>query len=1245
MRTVHRTRRQTNRIGWCLAVVGMAWAAAARDSHLDLEQGFHSPPATARPHTWWHWMNGNITAESLTADLEAMARVGVGGAQIFNVDCGIPHGPIQCLSPQWLQLFRHALNEADRLGLEICVHNCPGWSSSGGPWVRPEHAMQRLTWSEVRIVGGQTFRGVLPQPPTTWDAYRDIAVLAFPVPDAERFTMADLKPDATTSIPKANARRLLDGNVQTAVDLPLDQSPTAPPTVTLTFPQPFPARTLQLFLGTGRNASRGTLYASADGEHFRKVADFSIPSRSARDVPVAIAIPLTTARVYRIEFKGSGQPRDGNRISLAEVSLSAGVRLEGWREKAGFVRGGPGAPTLAPTPEGVAIPLDAILDLSDCMRPDGAIEWTAPAGADWCIVRFGHTPTGKNNHPGPPEGTGPEVDKLSREAADAFWQGGVVPLLQAAGPMVGRSWKHILIDSYEVGSQNWTPRFREEFQRRRGYDLLRWLPAMTGRVVDSIEASERFLWDVRRTIADLFHENYFGYFAELAHRHGLWLSIEPYGNGLFDDLAAGSYADIPMGEFWVHSADSDSVRLAASIAHVYGRRFVGAESFTARWEDGRWQVVPSAIKALGDRMWCSGVNRFIFHRYAHQPWTNRVPGMTMGPWGFHFERTTTWWEPGAAWLRYIARCQWMLQEGTHVADVLVWPGDRVPTGQQSPRGLPDGYAWDGCDAATLLQRLEVREGDLVAPHGSRWRLLVLCPSDAMTVASAERIVELVRKGARVIGPAPKFSPSLRERGGGDQRIRELATEWWSSGPIRVGEKKVWDVPVAEALTAFEIEPDVQVLGAPAMEAPRIAWIHRRAGPADVYFISNQSGEWVNLQVSLRATGRQPELWDPLTGRCMPAPIWTPAGTRTVVTLHLDPLGSVFVVFRKPFAAAAVPTEVSFNGRPLEVAAAEARPQLTILRALYTDPDDRTRSIDLTRALNERIRDHRLSVVVNNSIAGDPAPLTPKILDVEYVVGSTTGRLTVHENAILRLPPVPEAKLRQWMPPVTVEGTQSGRCRVTAWQPGRVTVKFSERGRSEEWVASEGIRVQPVEGRWTVRFQPGRGAPESIQMDRLISWTEHADPGVRYFSGTASYVIRFRLERAPDPAQQRAWLNLGDVRFFAEPILNGRSLGVLWVAPFRVDVTDVLREGENELEIRITNTWVNRLIGDEFLPEDRDWTVHGPIKSWPQWVLEGRPSPSGRITFTTWHHWTKEDPLVPSGLLGPVVIQYGAVHEF
>ncbi|MCL5279886.1 MAG: glycosyl hydrolase family 43, partial [Planctomycetes bacterium] len=538
-------------------LLGLSCLCQAAGALSELEKGFTSPPESARPWVYWFWLNGNITREGITADLEAMKRVGIGGVLIMEVDQGAPLGPVAFMSPQWRQLFQHVVAEAQRLGLEVNMNDDAGWNGSGGPWIKPEQSMQKVVWSETSLEGPKRFEGALPRPQAVAGYYRDITVLAFPAP-----------------------------------------------------------------------------------------GDF---------------------------------------------------RIDKIRGKAAYERQWVGPASEKKLPPEMVIDRARIVDLSTSMDEEGRLAWDVPGGK-WTVLRLGHTSTGMMNAPAPASGRGWECDKLSKEGIEAQFAGMMGPLIADVGSAAGKTLVATHIDSWENGSQNWTARMREEFRQRRGYDLFPFLPVLSGRVVESLQVSERFLWDLRQTVSDLVVENYAGHMAKLAQQHGLRLSIEAYG-GPCDDMTYGGRADEPMCEFWIGGGAFETCKGMASAAHTYGKRILGAEAFTADNRE-RWLQHPGSIKALGDRAFCEGVNRFVFHRYAMQPWLSYRPGMTMGPWGLHYERTETWWEQAQPWHEYLARCQYLLRQGRFVADICYLQPEGSPQGFQNHRR--GGYDYDNCPPEVVL---------------------------------------------------------------------------------------------------------------------------------------------------------------------------------------------------------------------------------------------------------------------------------------------------------------------------------------------------------------------------------------------------------------------------------------------------------------------------------------------------------------------------------------------------------------
>ena len=683
-----------------ILIAALAASSAVPADESPLERGFRQPPASARPWVYWFPLDGNITSNGITADLEALARVGVGGVLYMETDQGAPKGPAPFAGPLWRNLFKHACAEAARLGLEVNMNNDAGWCGSGGPWITPDLSMQRVVWTETEVEGPRRFEEVLAAPEAVRDFYRDIAVLAFP--------------------------------------------------------------------------------ATSGG-----------------------------VRIPNIRAKASSAP------SQTSIDMRAA-----W----------PGVPADS------VVPRDRIRDLTSLMSGDGRLAWDVPAGR-WIVLRLGHTTTGKDNHPAPSEGRGLECDKLSKAAAEAHFNGLMGRLIADVGPLAGRTLVATHIDSWEVGSQNWTPRMREEFKQRRGYDLLPFLVAMTGRVVDSMEISERGLWDLRQTTSELLLENYAGHFRTLAHRHGMRLSIEAYHTCPVDEMAYAGRCDEPMGEFWSWGkyGAAFSCTEMASAGHVYGKRIIGAEAFTAN-SDERWLGHPGNVKDLGDWAFCEGINRFVFHRYALQPWTDVRPGMSMGPWGLHYERTQTWWEMSKAWHAYLARCQFMLQQGRFVADLCLLSPEGSPQtlhGQKAFRsrgGGPlerPGHNFDTCPPEVVMTRMKIANGRLTLPDGMNYRALVLPRTDTMTAALLGRIRDLVRDGATVIGPRPVKSPSLADLPEGDAAVARLARELWgereapadlTARPVGRG-RVVWG-------RALEPRRDPIELASP-LEAAK--WIWRREG--------------------------------------------------------------------------------------------------------------------------------------------------------------------------------------------------------------------------------------------------------------------------------------------------------------------------------------------------------------------------------------------------------------------------------
>ncbi len=967
------------------AIISFLTAMAAVSAAGTLEQEFASPPESCRPGVYWYFMDGNLSREGMTRDLEAMKEAGLGCLVFLEVNVGVARGPVDFLSERWQDLFVHAVREAERLGISITLGAGPGWTGSGGPWVRPEQSMQHLVASRLEVQGPGPFNDKLSVPPPRrpffgdvpdrlrkdWEGfYKDVAVLAFPTPAA--------------------AARIPD----------IDEK----------------------------------------------------------------------ALYYRAPF--SSQPG-------VKPILDAPAEYP-------------------PTPAGSAIAVDQILDLTSRLRPDGTLDWKIPEGR-WTVMRFVSRNNGATTRPAPEPGIGFECDKLDAACLDSHLEQYVGRLLAKVGPVKkDNGWTTLHMDSWEMGSQNWTPRLREEFMNRRGYDPLPYYPTYLGDVVVGQEITERFLWDLRETAGELVIQNHAEHLKAFGRRHGLALSIEPYDMNPTCDFDLGAVADVPMAEFWsVGFNTTFSCHEASSIAHVMGRPVVAAEAFTgAPGED--WRMYPASLKNQGDWAFCTGINRFMFHTFAHKPDEGR-PGMVMGPYGVHWDRGQTWWPMVGTYHRYISRCQTMLRQGRTVADILYLMPEGAPNVFQPPGSafegsavLPDrrSYNFDGCSAKALVQLATVRDGQVVFPGGGSYHILVLPNSVAMTPGLIAKLEELVGAGATVVGCPPKKSPSLVGYPGCDMDVRRRAEVLWGALTVPEGRttrscgkgRVIWGGDISPLLSgqamahpAYETTGQILTqMGLPedfVCSGP-VRYTHRTTEDREIYFVANRSDQPVQAAATFRVSGRQPELWDPQTGAVRLLPDLRSGQGLTTIPLRFEAFESFFVVFPRPGA-------------------------------------------EVTKA----------------------------------------------------------AKARANFPSAEA--------------------------------------VSHLEGAWEVAFDPNLGGPRQVRFETLEDWTQRPEPGIRYYSGIATYRRTFDLPEAlRRQGRHPVWLDLGEVQAMARVRVNGKDCGVAWTAPWRVDISNAVRDRDNHIEIEIANLWPNRMIGDA-------------------------ASSDKAYTQTTYRPCKASDPLLPSGLLGPV----------
>lgn len=1101
-----------------LAGTLLAAPAAAQDAVTD---GFRNPPSSAQLRIWWHWMNGNITKEGIAKDLAWMQRIGIGGFQTFDANLLTPRivpKPLIYMTPQWKDAFRFATRTAADLGLEVGIAASPGWSETGGPWVKPQDGVKKLVWSETTVPGGKPFAGKLTTPPSIAGPfqdmvaevdqlavvsgekqfqapalYGDVAAFAYPLPAAAalrapRVIAADGKP--------LDVNALTDLSFATAVEIGRG-SPAKPTIISIDYDAPQTVRSATFYAIGGAEKFGAPFFtprleASEDGTQWRKLADLTLTP-----VPTTVSFPATTAARFRvvmtpnpsgglsgfapaagIDFTTIASLIAPKPLKLAELRMSGEAKVDQFEAKAAFSTVLGYAPLAASIRDGAGVAPSDVVDLTARLKPDGTLDWRPPRGR-WRVVRLGWSLTGKTNHPAPFEATGLEVDKLDGEAVRGYLNHYLGMYRDTAGAdLIGKTGiGALLTDSTEVGAFNWTPRMIAQFKRLRGYDPKPWLPTLVGTVVGSRAQSDAFLYDYRRTIGDLHASEHYGTVAAVAHENGLKVygeALEDRRPSLGDDMAMRRNADYPMAALWTYPIGGaprptllGDMRGAASVAHIYGQNIAAAESMTSALQ--YWAHAPSDLRHVIDLEFANGINRPVIHSSVHQPLDDKQPGLSLLIFGQYFNRHETWAEMAKPWIDYIARNSFMLQQGRNSADVAYFYGEDSPLTAlyaEAPLSpVPTAYAYDFVNADVLLNVLKSEGGDLTAPSGARYRVLYLGASaSSMTLPVLRRIADLASSGATIVGHAPTGSPSLA-----DDKVEyaKLVAQLWSGQPTtQVGKGRVVaGTDVEAALRQIGVAPDF-AYAKPAADSD-VLFVHRKLEDGDAYYVNNRRDRAEAIEARFRVTGKLPELWRADTGQIEALGYRIEDGA-TVVPLDMEARESFFVVFRKP---------------------------------------------------------------------------------------STAPSTTVTKPAL---------------------GT-----------------------------------VATLDGSWTVAFQPGRGAPALLELEKLEPLSARADPGVKYFSGTATYTKTFSLP-AGIAANRRLLLDLGRVGDIAEVRVNGQVVGTAWHAPFRLDIGKAVRRGSNTVEIKVANLWVNRLIGD---------------------VQPG----ATKVTFTTMPTYTASAPLRPSGLIGPVAL--------
>ena len=1096
------------------------------EKEINLEAGFQNPPQESKPRTWYHINSGNASKEGFTKDLKAIKEAGIGGVLVFNVSMGLPEGDVKYNSQEHRDILAHAAKECEKLGLSFGVHNCDGWTSSGGPWVTPENAMKVVVNSQVVAKGGKEINIKLPQPPARHNFYKDIAVVAYPTLESE-LVDESVNPTITSSDKAFKIALAIDKQTNTHADL------GAKNWVQYDYGKPHTIQSINVFIN--KRKGRLTLLKSNDGVHFT-VAHKPREERIGKDECYFYeSFKPVTARYFRIETEMDA--------GFYEMELSASPVLGNLMEYASYRKNKRPIKNLATK---AYIKKEDILILSDKMDANGVLKTKLPEG-NWTIMRFGFTASGATNEPASDEGTGLEVDKFSKKALKIHYDAFVGKLVKQAKVDAPNALQYVEIDSYEVGPQNWTDDLEQLFQERFGYDFTPFLLMYAGKSIENNETIEAVFLDMKQLISDLMVTNYFDYFTELCHEDGLISYVEPYGFvGPFNSLDAGRSADIPMGEFWLGKPNKHK-RAAVSAGHIYGKNVISAEAFTSTKLN--WGFHPALAKQKGDYEWTNGINEYMFHRFAHQSNTHVKPGMSMSFVGSHIDRTQTWWDnAGPEWFNYLARGSYLLRQGNPVLDVLVFVGDRAPShvihaNQMRPK-LPAAYKYDCVNADVIINRLKVENGKLKLPNGVTYNALSLQKNDIINLETLRGIHKLSQQGALIVGKKPK-------KIGGYLVTKEMQTEfdtlvneiWSSKKTFSTGK---WE----EILAKNNIQKDLIVEGQPDFN-----YYHRRTENEDIYFVYNHNlTETEKLNCSFLIEGKVPQLWNAETGEITKLVEYTTKNGRTDIAIKMHPQESVFVVFR-----------------------------------------------DVKKKL-------------------------PKVNYDEY-------------NTL----PKPSFGL-----------DKDNNLEVEVYENGNYSAIVND---SENWTINVNDIPSPMEikGNWEINFREQDFYKGTIKTDKLFDWTTHETEQIKHYSGTAIYKTTFNIEKGMLQSDRQFQINLGEVNVIAKVVVNGKEIGVSWLAPHQLNVTNALKEGENTLEVQVTNQWTNRLIGDEKLPNQTGYHVkrgspgfgdsefRGKFKKMPKWFRDNQPLPEGpRSTFSAYSFQKSTDKLMPSGLLGPVIISISRI---
>lgn len=1126
-----------------------------------LVKSFQTPPKDARPQVWWHWMDGNVSKEGIRKDIEWMKRNGIGGFHQFDAGgVNMPRAAkvkLPYLSDGWKDAFRFALNLADSLDMDVTIASAPGWSSTGGTWVKPEDAIKKLEWRSIDTRGGK-ISVQLPDLYNVVGPYQDYHT------DNDRIKIEPYGKDLYVLA----VRLPYSDKSMNALGAQVSKSES---TISVEFRKPQTIKSLTLktmAMGdrprTGKPECRNILECSDDGLKWRKVCDIEptvLPY-------LTVNVPPTCAQFFRVkgEKLESLELFTVMKINHSQELGGFGIIHDFWKYHTPYSKD--------------AIRTSDIIDLTGKMTADGKLECSLPAGR-WRIYRFGWSITGKINHPASPEATGLEVDKLDPDAWMRYFRTYLDLYKDAADGMLGeKGIRYLLVDSYEAGAYTWTPKLAKEFKARRGYDLLPWLPVLAGEIIGSSQMSERFLWDWRRTLGELFCENY-DRINEIVNEYDLagryTESHEASRAYTGDGMDPKIKATIPMAAFWMENTPTGSavpsaicdIRESASVSHIYGQRLVAAESFSVNGDEGRaYTYCPENMKYIADVGLSAGVNRFVIHESASQPNDQYLPGLQLFRYGQWLHRNETWGEYAWVLTDYLARSSSMLQQGNSVADILLYYGEDLNItglyGGQAFSSLPqvpDGYNYDFANPTVLRSGIKVENRTLVAPSGARYRVLWLDRNcEVMSLDILKKIKEFADAGVIICGKEPKSCAGLKAD---DRAFASIVDDIWHSR-----RKNVFAKGLEDCLRRSGIQPDFRA----TVTSPVAEPVVRHSSP------------------TIKATGGSAGHFDKLSDQenAVEAPANAPDSYGDFKYVHRTLPDSTQIYWVRNFSGKDSNVELSF--RDGGKFAAIFNPE----NGDVTDADVKLGNGRSTVSLPLLSADARFVVLSNR-------PQIKVTIDTVFV--NTTDTTMICTSDSTEVHPVDSL-------------VSAGHFDTSASSAQR---KLSDQGISlrdqQNSVAEpvEATTIQTVTSTWQVHFNQKNGGTADEEFPELVSWTRKENPIVKYFSGTAIYKTTVTIDSTQLATSARIFIDLGVVKNIADLSINGTPACVLWKAPFRTaDIKPLLKEGDNLLEIKITNVWRNRMIGD---------------------VQPGEKHPVTAIR----RFYKSTDKLLPSGLLGPVRI--------